>query len=120
MIADTAYREVKAQSQEALDTSREVLANAAEPLAGRYHALEGVRYEYEQKLKAGQNPSPEGVDLRSAEELNVELEAQKAKLEITLAANPGVIEQYEKRKKEVRCPIILYMAMLILSFRSRF
>ena len=46
-------------------------------------------------------PDPEGVELRSREELENELERQKAKLDLNLNTNPGVVEQYEKRKRDV-------------------
>jgi hypothetical protein len=39
---------------------------------------------------------------RSADELRDELETLRQKLELVLATDPGVIEQYERRKEEVR------------------
>ena len=34
-------------------------------------------------------------------ELREELETQQANLDLNLATNPGVVEQYEKRKRDV-------------------
>lgn len=36
------------------------------------------------------------------EQLGAELEVQQANLEMIMQTNPGVIEQYERRKEEVR------------------
>jgi hypothetical protein len=46
-------------------------------------------------------PPPDGVDLRSLDELQAELDTQRAALELNLNTNPGVVEQYEKRKRDV-------------------
>src|SRR5712672_1683921 len=39
---------------------------------------------------------------RSADQLRDELETLRQKLELVLGTDPGVIEQYERRKEEVR------------------
>jgi hypothetical protein len=42
---------------------------------------------------------------RSADQLRDELETLRQKLELVLGTDPGVIEQYERRKEEVRSPV---------------
>jgi hypothetical protein len=53
-------------------------------------------------------PDPEGVELRSREELENELERQRAKLDLNLNTNPGVVEQYEKRKRDVSDLLLVF------------
>lgn len=64
------------------------------------------RTEYENALQNAESngttpPSAEGVDLRTADEYRAELESQEAQLELVSKTQPGVIEQYEKRKRDV-------------------
>jgi len=47
---------------------------------------------------------------RSADQLRDELETLRQKLELVLGADPGVIEQYERRKEEVRSVVPLSFA----------
>jgi hypothetical protein len=54
-------------------------------------------HEYEQSGKAHE---------RSADQLRDELETLRQKLELVLGTEPGVIEQYERRKEEV-CSVVL-------------
>ena len=73
-----------------------------------YDEIEGRRIAYNSDLKAAEEnnttpPSSEDVELRNTEQLEADLETQKAALEMNLNTNPGVVEQYEKRKKEVGC-----------------
>jgi len=62
--------------------------------------------DYDNALKTAEEnrttpPAQEGVDLRTADELQAELANQKAQLELNMITNPGIVEQYEKRKKDV-------------------
>lgn len=91
---------------EALKDSREVISQMRDELQAEYKEIEDLRLAYEKDVKEAEQagrtpPSSEGVDLRTVDELEAELEAQKAQLDITLATNPGVVEQYEKRKRDV-------------------
>ncbi|KAF8076878.1 hypothetical protein FPV67DRAFT_1605252 [Lyophyllum atratum] len=103
---DEEFQAVKVASKAALDASRDVM-NAIEPeLRERYNAIEAARANYERELAAAEQngttpPSAEGVDLRSLEELQAELERQRANLDLNLNTNPGVVEQYEKRKRDI-------------------
>ena len=42
--------------------------------------------------------------MRSREELQTKLEGRKAKLELYLNTDAGIVEQYEKRKRDVSGP----------------
>ena len=53
------------------------------------------------------------------EEIEGNLETNKAQLELNAATNPGVIEQYERRQKEVRKlnrSMIIVVAVLTKDF----
>ncbi|KAF8237930.1 P-loop containing nucleoside triphosphate hydrolase protein [Tricholoma matsutake] len=104
--ADQAYNAVKAESKRALDDSKLVLNEVTPELREEYQVIENVRLQYERELNAAKEnglplPPTEGVDLRTSEELREELETQRANLDLNLASNPGVVEQYEKRKREI-------------------
>ncbi|KAJ6600848.1 hypothetical protein B0H10DRAFT_1738427, partial [Mycena sp. CBHHK59/15] len=68
---------------------------------------EQARTAYDQAVqeaeKNGEDPPmpAENVDLRTMDELQTELEKQEANLEMNTNTNPGVVEQYEKRKRDV-------------------
>ncbi|EEB86791.1 hypothetical protein MPER_16119, partial [Moniliophthora perniciosa FA553] len=69
--------------------------------------IQASRKEYHRALKEAEAngtepPSKENIDLRNYNELEMALEGQKAQLELVTKTNPGVVEQYEKRKREVR------------------
>lgn len=75
-------------------------------LRQEFTAIEDARLVYEKECaKAEENgttpPSSDGVELRSADELQADLDIQTTNLEMNLNTNPGVVEQYEKRKVEV-------------------
>lgn len=120
-LADQAYNAVKAESKRALDDSKLVLNEVTPELREEYQVIENVRLQYERELNAAKEnglplPPTEGVDLRTSEELREELETQRANLDLNLASNPGVVEQYEKRKREVRgcLPCVFVDAVLII------
>jgi hypothetical protein len=87
--------------------SVELLNNLSEELREEYSVIEARRNAYEQAVEAarrnGQDPPDpdEDVDLRTMDELQAELELQEANLEMNTNTNPGVVEQYEKRKRDV-------------------
>lgn len=105
-LVDQAYNAIKAESKTALDDSKLVLNGVTPELREEYQVIEDARAQYERELTAAERdglspPSTEGVDLRTLEELRAELETQQANLDLNLATNPGVVEQYEKRKRDV-------------------
>lgn len=103
---DKEFRDVKAASKSILDRSREVLDESSDEVKDEYNRLEEIRVEWDAKVKEAKAnglppPSAAGVDTRTANQLKEELETQKAKLDLNLHTNPGVVEQYEKRKRDV-------------------
>jgi len=83
-----------------------VLNAASGDVREEYHQIEEVRLQYEREEKEAREkglPPPDGsaIDFRTVEELKAELETQKAKLDLNMITNPGVVEQYEQRKKDV-------------------
>jgi chromosome segregation ATPase len=91
-----------------MDTSQQMLLQLPEELRDEYQEREQARGPYdkavEEAVKSGEEPPApeEGIDVRSMEELQTELEKQEANLEMNVNTNPGVVEQYEKRKRDVR------------------
>ena len=87
--------------------SRDAVDEAPDDVREEYQVIETERAEWEAKekeaLKTGrplEGPSPVGP--RSLDELQAEMDTQRANLEMNLSTNPGVVEQYEKRKRDVR------------------
>jgi len=86
--------------------SRQVISAITPELREQYNEIEAARMLYDKEVAAaeeeGRPPPPsDGVDLRSLDELRAELETQRAALDLNLNTNPGVVEQYEKRKRDV-------------------
>ncbi|KAF9076995.1 P-loop containing nucleoside triphosphate hydrolase protein [Rhodocollybia butyracea] len=104
---DDEYNEVKKLSKEALNESRDALNNTTDEIREKYkEEIQIKRAEYDAALKVAEAngttpPSSEGVDLRTADEYRAELDAQEAQLELVSKTQPGVIEQYEKRKRDI-------------------
>ena len=122
-LVDQAYNAIKAQSKTALDKSKEVLREATPELRAEYHVIEEARVQYERDLAVAERdelspPSTEGIDLRTLDELQSDLETQQANLDLNLATNPGVVEQYEKRKRDVGGCWCLREVVLIVSVVS--
>jgi hypothetical protein len=117
------YNNIKDASKKILDISRKKVFGVEPELREEYELIEQKRTEYdkacEQAAANGAPPPPvDGVELRSAEELEAELQIQEANLEMNLNTNPGVVEQYEKRKQEVPCPYYSRVLRQLISNRS--
>lgn len=103
---DVTKKKMRAESLQSLEATQALISDAREDLREEYQAIEDARTAYDKALlksrKEGSTPpSMEGVELRSLNELQTALETQRTNLEMNHAANPGVVEQYEKRKRDV-------------------
>lgn len=106
VTVDNAYKRVKQESKDLLEQSRAVVAGINGELREEYDEIERNRMEYDKASRTAEQagrtpPSAEGVDVRSLEVLQAELETQKAHLELNLTTDPHIVEQYERRKAEV-------------------
>jgi hypothetical protein len=101
------FEKIKAESKSILERSRQGLVAASEEIQKEYTAIEKVRLTYEKELQLAKTqglpePDPSGVDFRTVDELQAELETQRANLDMNLNTNPGIVEEYEQRKQDVR------------------
>lgn len=95
--------------------SQEMLIQLPDELREEYRQLEKVRVAYDSAVAQAEQtgaepPAPdENIDMRSMDELQTELEKEEANLEMNMNTNPGVVEQYEKRKRDVstRGPMVI-------------
>ncbi|KAJ7078123.1 P-loop containing nucleoside triphosphate hydrolase protein [Mycena belliarum] len=101
------YEKLKVQTTTLLEQCKELLEDQPEEMRKEYQETESARLAYQKAVaqaKKDDAPLPEpdeNVDLRSMEELQTELEKQEANLEMNMNTNPGVVEQYEKRKRDI-------------------
>ncbi|KAJ7764112.1 P-loop containing nucleoside triphosphate hydrolase protein, partial [Mycena maculata] len=104
---DAEFEKTKESTRTLLAESKELLSALPDELREEYQAAEAARLAHEKAVQAAEKageeaPEPgEDVDLRSMEELETELEKQEANLEMNMNTNPGVVEQYEKRKRDI-------------------
>lgn len=123
------FQKIKTESKAILERSRNVLAAASEEIQNEYKDIEEVRLRYEKELELATKqglpePDASGVDFRTVDELQAELETQRANLDMNLNTNPGVVEEYEKRKQDVRgfiyLILFLFPGLLILICRLKY
>lgn len=105
-LVNDAFKECKQLTREILLKSRQMLEDAPDQVKEEYAKIETRHSEHVtavKEAKANNLSPPEDPhdDKRTSEELQAELETQKANLEMNLGANPGVVEQYEQRKRNV-------------------
>ncbi|KIY64376.1 P-loop containing nucleoside triphosphate hydrolase protein [Cylindrobasidium torrendii FP15055 ss-10] len=96
----------KTEAHEALKASRVAIDSAEEEIQHLHNERSERQNEYKEALKQAEEngtepPSKEGVDLRTLDELEEEMETQRTKLELIHSTNPGVMEEYEKRKRDI-------------------
>ena len=120
---DQEFVAIKQRSRDILEKSRRMVSDLEDDLKVEYEAIHQTRNNYDAALKAAEEqettpPPTEGVELRTTHELRAELETQEANLEMNLNTNPGVVEQYEKRKKEV-CTATRIPNTKLISYRLR-
>lgn len=82
------------------------MAQASEEVQTDFRAIEDRRLAWEKECKEAEEkgkpmPSSAGVELRNVEELRADIEVQRTNLEMNLITNPGIVEQYEKRLRDV-------------------
>ncbi|KAJ3504973.1 hypothetical protein NLJ89_g7660 [Agrocybe chaxingu] len=104
--ANERFQHVKERSKELRDMSRHILDGVDDDVRDAFENIENPRLQYDSDLKKAMEdgtplPSKEGIDFRTADELEAELETQRAELEMNMNTNPGVVEQYEKRKRDI-------------------
>jgi len=107
---------VKVQSKEILEESRRVLNEASPEVREEYNGIEEVRLRYESEEKEAKEkgltpPDGSGVDFRTVDELKAELATQQAKLDLTMNTNQHIVDEFEKRKRDVG---IFYHSFCIL------
>jgi hypothetical protein len=69
-----------------------------------------LRYESEEKEAKEQGLTPpdgSGVDFRTVDELKAELATQQAKLDLTMNTNQHIVDEFEKRKRDVIIPFFI-------------
>ncbi|KAJ7691405.1 P-loop containing nucleoside triphosphate hydrolase protein [Mycena rosella] len=104
---DTEFEKLKETTKTLLAESKELLSELSDEMRESYQIVESARLAHEKAVAQAEKdgvaaPEPgEKVDLRSMEELQTELEKQEANLEMNMNTNPGVVEQYEKRKRDI-------------------
>ncbi|KAH8989237.1 P-loop containing nucleoside triphosphate hydrolase protein [Lactarius akahatsu] len=84
--ANAVYVREKERCKELLDVSKAKLDEVDDELRNTFKAMEESGKAHE----------------RTADQLKDELETLRQKLELVLAADPGVIDQYERRKEEIK------------------
>ncbi|KIM34992.1 hypothetical protein M413DRAFT_449948 [Hebeloma cylindrosporum] len=104
--ADAEFKSIKAKAKDALQMSKDAVDEAPDDVREEYQAIETERADWEEKEKEAllsgrplEGPSP--IDPRTLDELQAEMDTQRANLEMNLSTNPGVVEQYEKRKRDI-------------------
>ncbi|KAJ7692435.1 P-loop containing nucleoside triphosphate hydrolase protein [Mycena rosella] len=104
---DAEFVKVKATTKALLAESKKLLTELPDEMREEYQKVESARLAHDQAVAQAAEahaPAPEPgekVDLRSLEELQTELEKQETSLEMNTNTNPGVVEQYEKRKHDI-------------------
>lgn len=77
------------------------------PIKEMYEELELPRQRHDTAMDAAQKAGqpepapPEGMDTRSSQQMQNDVDAVVAKLELSANTNKGVLDQYNRRKEEV-------------------
>ncbi|KAL0581479.1 Structural maintenance of chromosomes protein 5 [Marasmius crinis-equi] len=103
---DAEYNQLKTDSKAAKQVAQDTYAAASEEHQAIWRQKHDKWSAYMARVKEAQEqglepPSDEDVDLRSSADLEAAMEEEHTQLELITKTNPGVIEQYEKRKKDI-------------------
>ncbi|KAJ6469210.1 hypothetical protein C8R47DRAFT_1024336 [Mycena vitilis] len=104
---DVAFLKKKKEARELMEHSQKLLLTLPEELRDEYSVTEQAWLAHDKAVAQAEQdgtdaPRPgDDVDMRTMEELQTELETQEAKLNMNMNTNPGVEEQYEKRKQDI-------------------
>jgi len=121
--ADAEYQTAKTECKRLLDISKDAVNQTDSVTRDKFNVLESARVVWENACKTAReegNPEPppgEGVDTRGVEELRAELDTARAKLELNMNTDDGIVIQYERRQEEVGFFIILMNFSLTTTFK---
>jgi hypothetical protein len=111
LVANAVYVREKERCKELLDISKAKLDEVDEDLRNEFKAMEEVcrnRSYVACLLSFARDLQSGTAHERTADQLKDELGTLRARLELLLTTNEGVIEQYERRKEEVCCSILMF------------
>ncbi|TFK29037.1 chromosome structural maintenance protein smc5 [Coprinopsis marcescibilis] len=102
----TQYLKLKKETKEELTAIQALVAGTDEETRERVTENENGIKVYQAKVDEAQKngtpmPSSEGIDLRSADELEADLKTQQARLELTQGTSLGILQEYEKRELDI-------------------
>jgi hypothetical protein len=115
-LAFQVFKVLKDESKNALKISRDTIEEVTDELREDYYKIETARVQYDNDLKKAEQdgtapPDKTGVELRESETLQIDLDAARHNLELHLNTNPGVVEQYEARKRDVSSNYRFFLSM---------
>lgn len=101
------FDKCKTDSTEHLKLYKQVVESLVSPIKEMYEELELPRQRHDTAMDAAQKAGqpepapPEGMDTRSSEQMQNDVDAVVAKLELSANTNKGVLDQYNRRKEEI-------------------
>ncbi|KAF7312005.1 Purine nucleoside phosphorylase [Mycena indigotica] len=103
---DDQVKDLKEVAVKLKTASEDYLKNIPEDIRPKYEEVETARVNYQKAVADGEEPvEPESmgelIKAKTSADLEEVLETQQAKLEMNMNTNPGVVEQYERRKREI-------------------
>lgn len=105
--AHTKYAALKARLNEVMEEAQKKMPLLPPELQDKAQEVEDQRNQYDKEVKAALKegrppPSADGIELRTTDELMVDLDTQRTNLEMNINTNPGVVEEYEKRQRDIK------------------
>lgn len=107
LVAHAEYTELKGKTKAALKELQDLVNDLESPISELYLDIQTKRVDYEEAVKVAQRnnepePSAEGIEQRTVEELNTAITDLEVRLETHTKVDAGIIDEYEKRKEAVR------------------